>query len=424
MKAVQSLGQTPAMHFGEFRDSSARPPVRYASAGKLLGPIGVYCENRSTDVSFCHHLTISPTILPHSHWSCCGGKDRESIYCRKTPHPGEYRDSSVRPSVRYSSFCDYAGKIRLHCCTKDSVNEGHRCAHLDTLEKIITCSHWSCCGNTEKHSSSCLITAGTKDADHKMDSGSGIRAAQLASSGFKILMKSKVSGFPKLRPVSVTFDPEVDSEFTDYEYDDNSESELSIEEYNDGPAVWSPFRGQHSSAQNTKSEKTTAHKDGLQDQLAVEAARLQLEIKSMYAYIHSEHSSTDLKVLESARNLLELKLLELEGKFREIDSLKLAGPVLRSALRPPSESFEAKFNVESAVVKASTSRLQNIDELNKKLVQSGFNVDLSRVRSKLLNLSRGGLGSNEQSSVVSTPRRSVLQLPEVVDDPLAPSKVL
>jgi hypothetical protein len=170
------------------------------------------------------------------------------------------------------------------------------------------------------------------------------------------------------------------------------------------------------------------HKNGLQDQLAVEAARLQLEIKSMYAYTQSEHSTAEGASLESARNLLELKLLELEGKFREMDSLKTSGhekstgPVLSSVLRPPSDSFEANFNGESAVVKASTARLQHIDELDKKLVRSGFNVDLSRVRSKLLNLSRGGLGSNEPSGVVSTPRPSV-RLPEISDEPEAPSKV-
>ena len=419
---VQSPGRTPLVHFGEFRDSSARPPVRYDANGRLLGSISVHCEKRTADTSFCHHLTVSPSILPRSHWSCCGGSDRGSVYCCKTPHPGEYRDSSARPSVRYSSFCDYSGKIRLHCCTKDSPNEGRRCAHLDTLDKIITCSHWSCCGNTEKFSSSCLISADTKVADRQIHNGT--TDGKFASSGTIILKKSKVQ---KLRPTSVTFDPEVDSEFTDdCGYEEKSESELSIEEYNDGPVVWSPFRGRNSSP---KSDKTAAvHKNGLQDQLAVEAARLQLEIKSMYAYTQSEHSTAEGASLESARNLLELKLLELEGKFREMDSLKTSGhekstgPVLSSVLRPPSDSFEANFNGESAVVKASTARLQHIDELDKKLVRSGFNVDLSRVRSKLLNLSRGGLGSNEPSGVVSTPRPSV-RLPEISDEPEAPSKV-
>jgi hypothetical protein len=358
MLSSVTMRRTPKEHFGEYRDTSARPPVRYSSTGKLIGVIRVHCEKCEdgvTDKLECHHLKISPTIIPRSHWSCCGGVDRGSVFCIQSPHPGEYRDSSSKPSKRYSSFHDYVGNIRHYCCTKESKEEGVRCVHLDKSDAIISRSHWSCCGSFEKHSMSCLLSA---DQGRKMHSSSdtGLRSKS-------IKLKSHVAGFQKVISFSDTFDPEVDSEFTDFEYQHSSESELSIEEYNDGPVVWSP----------------------------------QLQ---------------DRKVFDSKGTLLKF-----ESKSAEYgtNSNHETRPVLISAIRSPRASMDANFNEESM-------KLQHIDNLSQKFTNCGFSVDFSSLRSKLLNISTEGLHSKHSVSFSDTPRPSV-RLPEVFPETEATRKV-
>jgi hypothetical protein len=355
------MRRAPREHFGEYRDSSARPPARYSRDGKLIGVISVHCmkcETGVTDQLACHHLKICPTIIPRSHWSCCGGADRGSTFCIQNPHPGEYRDSSAKPSKRYSSFHDYVGKIRHYCCTKDSKDEGFRCVHLDTTDEIITCSHWSCCGNLEKHSTSCLVTAHEdKKTSHSRKSDSILPSKEIQSS---------VLGFRKMRSFSDNFDPEVDSEFTDFEYQDASESDLSIEEYNDGPVVWSP---------------------SLSDQKIVgsEGSKLSIDRNSV-EYTNASH-------------------------------------VLISAVRSPRASIHANSNQESKEVQSFSVKLQHIDELSKKLARCGFSVDFSTLRSKLLDSSNGRLRSERSVSFSDTPRLRV-QLPEVSEESGAPRKVV
>ena len=356
-KSVQML-KSPREHFGEYRDTSARPPVRYSTNGKLIGVISMHCEkseNGVTDEMPCGHLNICPSIIPRSHWSCCGGGDRGSVYCISSPHPGEYRNSNAKPPKRYSSFHDYAGKIRHYCCLKDSKEEGFRCVHLDASDKIISCSHWSCCGNIEKHSTSCLVTS---DQHQKLRS---IAGASLSSKE----IKTQVVG-QKSRSLSDTFDPEVDSEFTDFEYEDTSESELSIEEYNDGPTVWSP---------------------SLSDQkfFGSEAIPLKIEIKS------AEYQS-------SLKNQ--------------------TSPILISSVLSP----RASTNDERAAVQTHSAELQHIDKLSEKLAQRGFSVDLSRLRSKLLNFPSPRLQSQRSVRFTDTPRPSI-RLPDVSEEPEAPRKV-
>lgn len=363
------IGKTPQEHFGEYRDTSARPPVRYSSNGKFIGPISVHCEkceNGSPDNSICHHLKLYPAIIPRSHWSCCGGIDRGSLYCTQSPHPGEFRDSSSKPYKRYSPFHDYAGKIRHHCCTKDTANEGLKCAHLEDSEKIIARSHWSCCGNTEKHSISCLITA--KSLSTKIEG----QATQLTH-GTRLSSKkieSRVKLIQNLRPFSDTFDPEVDSEFTDFEYEQTSESELSIEEYNDGPVVWSP-------------------------------------------------KAAERKLLDSEGKVMNVFNIESLTKIDEAASKNQ-----NSMLRSTSHLLPSVQNktTESSALPSHSSILPDIDLLSEKLVRSGFRVDLSRLRSALPNVPLDQPRITHSVSFSDTPRLSV-RLPEISEEPKSFQKV-
>ena len=368
MQADKAGRVEPREHSGEYRDTSARPPVRYSSEGKLIGDISYHCEKREkgeTDNSTCRHLNVCPTIIPRSHWSCCGGIDRGSVYCIQSPHPGEFRDSSAKPSRRYSSFHDCVGRIRHYCCTEDDQFEGFRCAHLDVSDKIVNRSHWSCCGNTEKHSVSCLITASPNPEGPKMRS---IHGANVCSKG----SKNQVAGVRKMRSFSETFDPEVDSEFTEYDCQDASESDLSIAEYNDGPVVWSP-------------------------------------------------SSSDRMFFDSGENLLKidsLKILESEDHSKSSN--------LRSALRSqPVSSTDGNVSKPTAAVYFSPAKLQRIERLNKlydKLVQKGFSVDFSRLRSKLLNIPLVEPHSELPIRGSQTSRPNV-RLPDVSEELEADSKV-
>jgi hypothetical protein len=367
------IEKTPLEHFGEYRDTSARPPVRYSSNGKLIGPISVHCEkceNGAPDHSKCHHLKLYPAIIPRSHWSCCGGIDRGSWYCIQSPHPGEFRDSSSKPCKRYSPFHDYVGKIRHYCGTKDNANEGYECAHLKDSEKVIRCSHWSCCGNTEKHSISCLIPAKSVSSKNTIQFTHGSRlSSENIESQVKLIQKIlfKKSSF------SDTFDPEVDSEFTDFEYPQTSESELSIEEYNDGPVVWSP-------------------------------------------------NTAERKLSDSEGNTMNIFNTRSLTKIDEAASNNENGPQLR--LRSTSHLLPAsleKKSTESSASSSHSSKLPDIDMLSEKLVRSGFRVDLSRFRSMLPNVPSDDPHIGRAVKIVSfsdTPRPSV-RLPEISEEPKA-----
>jgi hypothetical protein len=337
----------PRLHPGEYRDTSARPPVRYSSQGKLIGSITNHCEMRehtAANNSTCQHLKFCPLIIPHSHWSCCGGIDRASAFCIQSPHPGEFRDSSAKPSKRYSSFHDYVGKIRQFCCSEDCPDEGLRCAHLNNSDEIINRSHWSCCGNTEKYSISCLVRPD----------------ASLPSTC------TKAQRAKTMRSFSETFDPEVDSEFTEYDCNEFSESDLSIEEYNDGPVVWSP-------------------------------------------------SSSDRKSLDSKDSLLNIKSLTiLENENCSKD------PIPRSALRSPPASTDLKAAPQSIPPSFSPATLQRIKRLNAlqdKLVHRGFSVNFSRLRSRL------GVPLAKPPSELSENTRPSVRLPDISEDLDAASKV-
>jgi hypothetical protein len=177
--------------------------------------------------------------------------------------------------------------------------------------------------------------------------------------------KSQVVG-QKSRSFSDTFDPEVDSEFTDFDYQDTSESELSIEEYNDGPTVWSP----------SLSDRKFFGSEGIPLKIEIKSAEYQSSLKNQ------------------------------------------TSPILISAVLSP----RASTNDERAAVQTYSAELQHIDKLSEKLAQRGFSVDLSRLRSKLLNLPSPRLQSERSVRFTDTPRPSI-RLPDVSEEPEAPRKV-
>jgi hypothetical protein len=172
--------------------------------------------------------------------------------------------------------------------------------HLDISDKIITRSHWSCCGNTEKHSVSCRP------------------GASLSSKGRQVKRAEKTRSF------SESFDPEVDSEFTEYDCQEAAESDLSIEEYNDGPVVWSP-------------------------------------------------SSSDRKVFDSEVSEESLQILK--------NDVRSKGSISRSP--PASTELNAATQSGASHSPAMLQRIERLNRLYDKFVQKGFSVDFSRVRSKL-----------------------------------------
>jgi hypothetical protein len=231
---------------------------------------------------------------------------------------------------------------------------------LDNSHKIITHSHWSCCGNTEKHSVSCLITTASSEVGKTIE-----HDTSLFPEGIKILRAKK------LRSFSETFDPEVDSEFTDFDSLEASDSELSIEEYNNGPVVWSPS------------------------------------------------SSDDRKLFDSENSLLNiesLKVLENEDFSK--------GRSLRSALRSPHATSDVNSTSQSAASYVSSTALQRIETLNRlhdKFVKKGFSVDFSRLRSRL------GIPPevfpSERSVELSENTRPSVRLPDVSEEQGNMSKV-
>ena len=183
-----------------------------------------------------------------------------------------------------------------------------------------------------------------------------IHGANVCSKG----SKNQVAGVRKMRSFSETFDPEVDSEFTEYDCQDASDSDLSIAEYNDGPVVWSP-------------------------------------------------SSSDRMFFDSGENLLKidsLKILESEDHSKSSN--------LRSAL----SSTDENVSKPTAAVYFSPAKLQRIERLNKlydKLVQKGFSVDFSSLRSKLLNIPIVGPHSELPIRGSQTSRPNV-RLPDVSEE--------
>jgi hypothetical protein len=177
--------------------------------------------------------------------------------------------------------------------------------------------------------------------------------------------KNQVAGVRKMRSFSETFDPEVDSEFTEYDGQDASESDLSIAEYNDGPVVWSP-------------------------------------------------SSSDRTFFDSGENSLKIDSLQI---LESEDHSK--GSSLRSALRSqPVSSTNGNVSTPTAAVYFSPAKLQRIERLNKlydKLVQKGFSVDFSSLRSKLLNIPIVGPHSELPIRGSQTSRPNV-RLPDVSEE--------
>ena len=74
--------RTRALHTGEYRAVTSRPPHRRAPGGNTVGKISVYCGKRSKpdEGKACEH---GGGVCQENHWSCCGERD-ETVECSAT----------------------------------------------------------------------------------------------------------------------------------------------------------------------------------------------------------------------------------------------------------------------------------------------------------------------------------------------------